>query len=246
MKGMTRQAAGAFAALAVLLAGAGAVRADDHFVSELKRSYMGRTYPPRPSEVWLGADRVYVRDGPVIVITRHDLKKRWVILPERKRYLEEPLAGSPGKKEASAPVRLQEYGFDYAPAYEWTVRETPETATVGGLLCRKVLARGDAEYAGEVRELWVAESPPVDARLYFERVVRPNLDEAWSRIYQGHGLLKNGVVMKSVTTTEPAIAPATVTEIQVMKLEKAAPPEKIYDLPEGLRKVSTRAELYAR
>jgi hypothetical protein len=246
MMRMLRQAAGVLAALTVFLAGTRAARADDHVVSELKRSYMGRTYPPQPSEVWLGVDRVYVRDGSVVIITRLDLRRRWIILTGRKKYLEEPLPVPAEKKGPAAPARLQEYGFDYEPEYEWTVREAPDTATVGGLPCRKFVARGEAEYAEEFREMWVAENPPIDARHYFERVVKPNLDEAWARIYQGHGLLRNGVVMKSVTTTEPAIAPTTVTEIQVMKLEKASPPEKIYDLPEGLRKVSTRAELHSR
>ena len=242
-KGIAKRAAGA---MVLVLAGVAAAGADDHVASELKRSYMGRTYPAQPSEVWLGADRTYVREGAVVVITRTDLGKRWVILPGRKKYLEEPLTAAPEKEGPAAPVRLQEYGFDYEPAYEWSFHETGETATVGGLRCRKYVARGDAEYAEEVREMWVAESPPIDAKAYFERVVKPGLDPAWLRIYQGHGPLKRGLVMRSVTTTEPAIAPTMMIEILVTKLETLPPPAGIYDLPGGLRKVTTRAELYAR
>jgi hypothetical protein len=44
----------------------------------------------------------------------------------------------------------------------------------------------------------------------------------------------------------PPIAPASVIEITVTTIEKAAPPEKIYEIPAGLQKVTTRAELYAR
>jgi hypothetical protein len=246
MIGTTRRAAGTLAALALSLAGAAAAGADGHIVSELRRSYMGRTYPAQPSEVWLGADRTYVRDGAVVIITRLDLGKRWIVLPGRKKYLEEPLPVPVKDKGPAEPVRLQEYGFDYEPRYEWTVRETAESAVVGGLPCRKYVVRGDAEYAEEVREMWVAEDPPIDAKAYFERVVKPGLDPAWLRIYQDHGALRRGLVMRSVSTTEPAIAPAMVVEILVTKLETIPPPAGIYDLPAGLLKVATRAELYAR
>ena len=88
------------------------------------------------------------------------------------------------------------------------------TVSVGGLPCRKFVARGDAEYAEEVRELWVAENPPVDIKAYFDRVVKPGLDPAWLKIYESHGPLRRGLVMKSVTTTEPAIAATTAAEGQ--------------------------------
>jgi hypothetical protein len=246
MNRKTRSAALILSALAALLAGPGPARADDHIESELKRTYMGRTYPTQPSEVWLGGDRTYVRDGAVVTITRHDLKKRWIILPGRKKYLEEPLGASPEDRKAAKPARIQEYGFDYEPSYEWTVREIPETATINGLLCRKVVARGDAEYAEEVREMWVAEGAPIDVKAYYERVLKPNLGDPWAKIWQSHEILRKGIIMKSRTTNEPAIAPPSVTEITVVNVEKAAPPEKIYEIPDGLRKVMTRAELYAR
>ncbi len=246
MRRAGRLAGGALLLLAAVLLAAGTGRADDHVASELRRSYMGRTYPVQPSEVWLGADRTYVKDGPVVIITRADLGKRWVVLPGRKKYLEETLPLPAERQARPAPVRLQEYGFDYEPRYEWAVRETAGTVSVGGLPCRKFIARGDAEYAEEVRELWVAENPPVDIKAYFERVVKPGLDPAWLKIYESHGPLRRGLVMKSVTTTEPAIAATTVVEIQVTKVESVPPPAGIYDLPAGLRKVATRAELYAR
>jgi hypothetical protein len=224
----------------------GPARADDHIVSELKRTYMGRTYPAQISEVWMAGDKTFTRQGAVVVIVRHDLKKRWVILPARKKYLEEPLAASSREREKSKPARIQEYGFAYEPAYEWEVRETPETATFHGLLCRKLVARGVAEYAEEVREMWVAEEAPIDLKAYYERVVKSNLDGRWLKIYQSHERLRKGLVVKSLTTTEPAIAPASVIEMTVTKIEKAPPPDNTYELPEGLRKVATRDELFAR
>ncbi|MGA2533145.1 MAG: hypothetical protein ABSG19_08920 [Candidatus Aminicenantales bacterium] len=236
----------AFLACWLLLTLGVSAAADDHIVSELKRTYMGRTYPARTSEVWLGGDRTFVREGPVIIITRHDLKKRWLVMPGRSKYLEEPLAPSPEKKEPAKPARIQEYGFDYRPLYEWTLQETPETATLGGLSCRKIIARGEAEYASEVREIWVAAAPPIDIKGYYEKIEKPNLDERWAKIYQGNEDLRKGLVMKSRITTEPAIATTSVVEITVTKVERTKPPDGTYELPAGLRKVMTRAELYAR
>jgi hypothetical protein len=236
----------AFVLILPVLAGPASAWADDHIVSELKRSYMGRTYPPQPSEVWIGGDGVYVRTGSVVVISRYDLKKKWIILTGRKKYMEEPLAAFPGRREPAKPFRIQEYGFNYEPLFEWTVLETAETATVNGFTCRKMVARGDAEYAEEVREIWVTAEAPIDVKVYFERVIKPNLDGPWTKIYESRGDLRNGLIMKSRTTTEPAIAPTTVTEMSVLKVEKAAPPERIYEIPAGFQKVATRAELYAR
>lgn len=233
-------------ALTAVMAGPASAWADDHFVSEVRRSYMGRTSPPQPSEVWVGGDGVYVRNGSVVVISRYDLKKKWTILPGRKKYLEEPLTPSPSRGEPARPVRIQEYGFDYEPFFEWTVLDTAETATISGLSCRKMVARGDAEYAEDVREMWVTAEAPVDVKAYFEKVIKPNLDGPWSKIYESRGNLRNGLIMKSRTTTEPAIAPTIVTEMSVLKVEKAAPPARIYEIPEGFEKVATRADLYGR
>ncbi|MGZ7065037.1 MAG: hypothetical protein ACXVI6_01635 [Candidatus Aminicenantales bacterium] len=235
-----------FLACCLLFVLGGSAAADDHVVKELKRTYMGRTSPAQASEVWVGADRTFVREGSVIVITRHDLKKRWLVLPGRKRYLEEPLAVPLEKDEPAKPARIQEYGFDYRPLYEWTLQETRETATLGGLLCRKIIARGEAEYASEMREMWVAAAPPIDIKAYYEKIEKPNFDQRWVKIYQGNEDLRKGLVMKSRVTTEPAIATTSVVEITVTRVERTKPPDGIYELPAGLRKVMTRAELYAR
>ena len=207
---------------------------------------MGRTFPAQASEVWLAADKTFVRRGSVDVITRYDLKKRWIVRPERNEYLEEPLSVSTDKGEPDKPARIQEYGFDYRPLYEWTLKETPDTATLEGLSCRKIMARGEAEYASEVREIWVASAPPIDIKAYYERIERPRLDESWNRIYQGNKNLRKGLVMKSRITTEPAIAPTMAVEMTVTKIERAKPPDGTYEVPAGFRKVMTRDELYAQ
>jgi hypothetical protein len=233
------------AALGLLAAGETA-RADDHVASELRRTYMGRSFPAQTSEAWVSPDRTYLREGGIVIITRLDLQKRWILVPSRKTYLEEPVnSPPPGWKPAAAP-RIQEYGFDYEPVYEWSVDEASEQTAVNGIPCRKIVVRGEAEYAEEVREMWVATEVPIDAKAYYERVVKPFLDESWLRIFQSRADLRKGIVVKSRITSEPAIAPPSVTEIIVTKMERAQPPGGTYEIPEGFRRVSTRSELYAR
>jgi len=221
--------------------------ADDHVVQELTRTYMGRTTPPRPSEVWMGEDKVCIKDGVVMIITRYDLKKRWTIIVPLKKYLEEDLDAPSGPKpQEEKPFRIQEYGFDYEPSYSWTIMKTAEPETIDGRKCRKIIAQGDADYAEEVREMWVSEDVPINFKRYFDLVTKPNLDAQWLKIYDETPELRSGLVVKSVYTSEPPIAPTIVMVTKLVKAEIAPPPPNIYEVPEGMQKVKTREELYAR
>jgi hypothetical protein len=236
----------ALLACLALLAAPRTARADEHVTSELRRTSNGRTYPVQPSEVWVSPDKTYLRDGGVVVVLRYDLQKKWTIVASRRKYLEEPLNSPPPGRKAAAPSRIQEYGFDYEPVYEWTVNETPERTSLNGIPCRKILVRGDAEYAEKTLEMWVATEVPVDAKAYYERAVVPFLDESWLKIYQGLADLRKGIVVRSLITSDPAAASPSVTEIVVTKMERAQPPGGIYEVPGDFRKVSTRSELHAR
>ena len=221
--------------------------ADDHVVQEMTRTYMGRTTPPRPSEVWMGEDKVCIKEGVIMIIMRYDLKKRWTIIVPLKKYLEEDLAAPSGQKpQEEKPFRIQEYGFNYEPSYSWTIKKAAETETIDGRKCRKIIARGDADYAEEVREMWVSEDVPINFKRYFDLVTKPNLDAQWQRIYEETPELRGGLVVKSVSTSEPPIAPTIVMVNKMVKAEIAPPPPNIYEVPEGMKKVKTREELYAR
>ncbi len=241
-----RQVIGFFAVLAACLPAAVAL-ADDHIVRELTRTYMGRTAPPRPSEVWMGEDKVCIKNGVVIIITRYDLKKRWTIIVPQKKYLEEDLGAPSGPKpQEEKPFRIQEYGFNYEPSYGWTIKKAMETETIDGRKCRKILAQGDADYAEEVREMWVSEDVPINFKRYYDLVTKPNLDAQWLKIYDETPELKSGLVVKSVYTSEPPIAPTIVMVNKLVKAEIAPPPPNIYEVPEGMQRVKTREDLYAR
>ncbi len=241
-----RQVIGFYALLLACLPAAMAL-ADDHIVQESSRTYMGRTTPPRTSEVWMGEDKVCIKDGVVIIIIRYDLKKRWTVIVPQKKYLEEDLGTPSGPKpQEEKPFRIQEYGFNYEPSYGWTLKKAAETETIDGRKCRKIVAQGDADYAEEVREMWVSEDVPINFKRYYDLVTKPNLDAKWLKIYEGTPELKSGLVVKSVYTSELPIAPTIVMVTKLVKAEIAPPPPNIYEVPEGMQKVKTREELYVR
>jgi hypothetical protein len=234
-----------FALLTCLLSSA--ALADDHVVQEMTRTYMGRTTPPRTSEVWMGEDKVCIKDGAVIIILRHDLNKRWTVIVPRKKYLEEDLSAPVAQKpQEEKSFRIQEYGFNYEPSYIWTIKKAAETETLDGRKCRKIVVQGDAEYAEEVREMRVTEDVPIDIARYYDFVTKPNLDARWLKIYEETPELKNGFVVKTISTSEPPIAPTIVMVTKLVNVETASPPPGIYEVPEGMQKVKTREELYAR
>lgn len=234
-----------FAAAGILAASAGTLRADDHIVTEMSRTYMGQVMPPRPTETWIGENAVAVVVRGMAFITRFDLKKRWTIAERNKKYLEEPLDASPKGPETAG--RIQEQGFNYEPAYTWKVTETGETRTIDGRTCRKVIAAGDADYAEETREMWVAVDAPIDLKRYHARVTDTGSDRAWMELARQSPLLAAGIVLESKHVQTPPIAPEIVWVFRVTKLEAgAAPPSGIYEIPAGFTKAATQEELYAR
>jgi hypothetical protein len=231
-----------------LAAAAPAARADDHIQYEISRSYAGRTFRPQTLEVWIAPDRTYIRDGVVINIVRPDLKVRWTILPSAKKYLEEPL-DAPDPATTPQPVpsfRIQDYGFDYEPKYDWSVTSGPAEEIIEGKSCRKITLIGDDDCMEETREFWFSTDLPIDIGRYFDRLVKPDLDPGFRFLYDKHPDLKTALVVKSVTVEGAPIGlPATWTR-KLVKAEAAPAPAGIYDLPADLVKVKTQGELFAR
>jgi hypothetical protein len=195
----------------------------------------------------MGEDKVCIKSSVVMTILRFDLKKRWTVIIPRKKYLEEDLDTFDSQKpEEKKPPRIQEYGFHYEPSYVWTTNITKETETLDGRTCQKIVAQGDAEYTEEIREMWVTKDVPIDIARYYDLVTKPNLDAQWLKIYEETPELKNGFVVKTNSTSEPAIAPTIVMVTKLVKVEIAPAPPDIYEVPEGMQKVKTREELYAR
>lgn len=182
-----------------------------------------------------------------MIITRYDLNKRWTIVIPSKKYIEEDLAAlAKPRVPEEKPFRIQEYGFNDEPSYDWTIEKKMPTETIDGRRCRKIVARGDADYAEEVREMWLTEGVPINIKRAYEMLTKPNLDAEWLKIYEKTPALRNGFIVKSVTTSEKPIAPTMVLVTKLTKVEIAPAPPGIYEVPAEMQKVKTFKELYAR
>ena len=226
-------------------AGAVPASADDHILAESRRSYMGRTYPPQMSEVWIAADKAYARAGAVTTIDRYDLGKRWLLNVRTMRYLEEALGATTAPEaEDGDPTRVQELGWTYAPAYVWTGRLTGEG--LDGRACVKAVLTGIAEYAEETREIWLAKDVPIDVGRYFQRLIAPGLEGTLARVYAKNRALRDRLPVRAVITQEPPIAGRTIWENMMTKIEKAQPPAGIYEVPAAFAKAANRDEWLGR
>lgn len=217
---------------------------DDHIVIEGSRTYMGNVMPVR-TEIWIGDEPVWYSSGRLAIIFRYDLGKRISLNPARKLYFEEPLAET-ASQEPAEPERIQEAGWNYAPVFEWTLRDTGEEKVIDGLTCRLVILEGDADYSEEVREYWISADAPIDIDRYYRLIASRELRDGLRALYEKTPLLREGLAMESRTTTENPIAPTIVVASRISKLETAEPPPGIYDVPPDFTKVETIRELYAR
>jgi hypothetical protein len=220
-----------------------AASADDHVIVEWTRSGMGGRYPSRLTEIWMNETSVYVKGSRIVSIERYDLQKRWRLSLEKKRYVEEPLAVAVEQKSVKDTVAIQRAGWNYDPEYDWSVKETQREEVIGDQRCKLIVADGDADYASESVELWVTENVPINIVLFNERVTARTVDFDWQGLLKLSPALKKCFVVKSIDMRDPSIAPSSTSEIKVTKLETAAPPPKIYEVPEGFQKVNSIEEV---
>lgn len=150
---------------------------------------------------------------------------------------------SPPKEEK---FRIQEYGWDYEPVYEWSTKETGETTAIDGRMCAKILLTGEADYASNIREIWISKDAPIDLGRYYARVVEPNLEAALLPVYRAVPALKDGLAVKTVITWERPIGNPMIWENVLTKLEATAPPAGIYELPSDYAKAKDRNEWAGR
>jgi hypothetical protein len=235
-----------FAAFILLGLGGLTLAADDHLVEEASRTYRGNTSPKQIRETWIGADRKSYKNGAFQIITRYDLKKIWTVNAAKKLYFEEDLPTEEAEQAPEKPVRIQELGWDYVPRYDYTARDTGEEQTINGILCRKYIVEGQADFAQETREIWIGRKVPIDLVRYDQKVLRSERDPIWKALLAADPALRPAVPMRTRSIGEPAIAPTLIWNFELTKVESAEPPDVIYDLPPGYAKAATRGELYRR
>lgn len=215
--------------------------ADDHVIVERMRSGMGMRSPARSTEIWLSEQALYMNSGRFIVIVRYDLQKRWMLSPQTKRFFEEPVTPPEAQKKDS--VTIHRLGWDYVPIYDWTVSEKQKEELICDQQCKLIVAEGDADYASESIEFWVTEKVPINAERFNERVTAATSDFDWTGLIKVHPGLKRHFIMKITDSKAHPIAPEMTYETKVTKIESAAPPPGIYDIPDGFQKVKSSDEL---
>lgn len=231
----------------IFVTGCFPVFGDDHILVEGTRSYMGYTYPKKVSEYWITDNKVYVKTSRFISITRYDLKKKWIILPEQKRYFEESREwpAQPGKnKDTQSKPTIHEAGWDYIPHYDWIMEKTDQKQDINGWACQKIIAEGDADYEEKTIEIWASKDAPINIERFNN--MTQSADEEWENIFQAYPGLKKLFIVKTKHTIVNDIAPTMYYENTITKAESADPPQNIYELTEGLEKVNSLRELYER
>lgn len=225
------------AATLALLAGAGPALADLHVSGGQTRSYEGRAMGRNiAEEVWACADREWRRTDGRVRITRRDLGVAWTIDTKAGTYTETPLGKASGPQAPPAEEKLHDEGYEYEPEFDWKLEEKG-FEDVAGVRCRKVVLDGDADLSEKVIELWVADdigpAVPRDDRtlgLFLEKSEAAGLLDRWAP-------LKGRFVLREKVTEDRPIGGPVVTDWTVTRIESAAPPDGIYDLPSGLKKI---------
>lgn len=212
-----------------------------HIVAESRITYMSSTQSAT-CEQWIAENMFYEKRGSRVVISRNDRGVRWAIDTQTRVYSETSLV-SPNQPAAAgtAPEDIHTAGFDYEPAFAWTVSKPGKTATINGRACTLTSATGTAAFAEAVLGLWLcrSEAPSV------ERKANGRILEMVRFRYQdpvtfGMELLSKQpemVLMGLEATIDPPIAPRMVHEVKVLTFEKSLPPPGIFDLPAGLQKI---------
>jgi len=124
-----------------------------------EKEYMGGLIRPRPATSGSRRTKPMSATGrPSPPSPAKNLGKRWILNQRTKKYLEESISAPAGLTHQGREIPDPGIRWDYEPVYEWTAKETGETADIDGRKCRKVVLTAEADYASETREIWVRKT----------------------------------------------------------------------------------------
>ena len=225
-------------ALFLLLPGVTANASDVHATIENSRTYMDytRTYV---FEYWLTDIKSYIQRDNAVWITRKDLGLTWQIDLDERTYTEEKIKKNTGSKRSKVQD-IHTLGMDYEPQYDWTVKDTGDTKNINGFPCRLFAASGDADFSEISLKFWICIEGQAYNRDEYRTFVLEQLknDGRLKPLYGTLKKFKHSFPVLREENIESPIAPKMTRVVKVTKLERTDAPPKIYDLPEGLRKIS--------
>jgi hypothetical protein len=209
--------------------------ADAHLVTMRSWEYGGyQRGDPILMEVWLSPGAECRMAPDKILIHRYDKGLRWIIDTAGGTYREMPV--DPVEPEDVSEEILHNEGFEYEPEFDWILEETGEDTVLCGIPCRKYVLDGDADYAETVIEFWAAEDTGIGAGIN-ERSLHYLRGYEMADLIDQFEELTGCLILFEKSTIEGAIAPKKVIEFEVIEFEDAAPPEGIYELPDGLKQI---------
>ena len=217
-----------------------ATRADLHLVLETSRTRMDYVQT-ETIEHWIGPDRQYTRQGNTARIVRRDLGVSWMIDIPRQGYIESPIRPQPPRTsqpsaaevpEAAPDLRTLGFGTSVTE-YDWAVRETVETRTIGGCPCRGFVADGDADFDELLVTFWICPRAPVadPQRVSDHLLARIRQDDERRTVAEVLGRFDRGALLAVEEVQNPGTGFPSLSKTTVVTFEERVPPDGIYDLP---------------
>lgn len=182
-------------------------------------------------EYWLGERKSCGKRDHQVAIAREDLGLLWSVQLKAKTYTEEKIEREPGPDS----VDVHKLGFAYDPVYDWQWRESEEKKDIAGFPCRAYILEGDADCSEVVLKFWVGSGE-------YSRVNSLILDFVGGdeiRKPAGEMLQKfpDGFLVGCEKFEDPPLGYPRTTAVFLKKLEEVEAPDKIYEVPEGMRKI---------
>lgn len=191
------------------------------------------------NEWWVSDGKSLARQGDRLSIYREDLGVVWRASVKAGTYTETkiPPAGQPAPPPAAGKVDMHTAGYDWEPAYDWSVKASGQSSTIGGRPCREFVATGDADYAEARVSFWACDPVPGVTRNPTALVAAP-LRSASAKQMILDTMAKHGGawLLAAEEQQEPAIAPTMVIRVRVETLEAATAPPGTFDLPPAFKK----------
>jgi hypothetical protein len=214
---------------------------DLHIVFRSEFVYMSSTRTTT-NEWWLSDGRSLARQGDRLTIYREDLGVAWRASVKAGTYVETkiPPAGqsAPPSPAADAKVDMRTAGYDWEPAYDWSVKASGQSLTIAGRPCREFVATGDADYAEARVSFWACDPLPGVARNPTDTVAAPlRSGSAKKMIFDTLAKHGRAWLLAAEEQQEPAIAPTMVMRVRVETLEAVTAPAGTFDLPATFKKV---------
>jgi hypothetical protein len=208
-----------------------------HAVVSSTRTYMdvGRE---TKSEYWFTRDKTFISDGRITTIERFDLGVSYTLIVRDNEYYVDTIKPAKTEEKASEKIDFRYVGVNsLASDYDWTVDKKSKNGQVGFFKADQYIADGDADFDHVALEFWLAKPGNQEMTGLFNRIILSSMKNMKTRKPMIDLLIKNKsiVPVKIIELVDNPIASPIEIRILVEKLEAAAAPGDIFELPAGVK-----------